>query len=64
MKEMIDSIYGKLEKVIAGDVLREDEVEDLLEYVWIRFTDSGGQPQLYEFLPMFISEIFSVIFVF
>ena len=63
LKEMIDSIFGTLEKVIAGDDLTEDEVEELFSSIWIYFTDSGGQPQFHELLPLFISDISSLIFV-
>ena len=41
LKEMIDSIFVTLEKVIAGDDLSEDEVEELFSSIWIYFTDSG-----------------------
>ena len=63
LKEMIDSIFSTLEKVIAGDDLSEDEVEELFSSIWIYFTDSGGQPQFHELLPLFINDISSLIFV-
>ena len=63
LKEMIDSIFGTLEKVIAGDDLSEEEVEELFSSIWVYFTDSGGQPQFNELLPLFINDISSLIFV-
>ena len=63
LKEMVDSIFVTLEKVIAGDDLSEDEVEELFSSIWIYFTDSGGQPQFHELLPLFINDISSLIFV-
>ena len=63
LKEMIDSIFGTLEKVIAGDDLSKEEVEELFSSIWIYFTDSGGQPQFHELLPLFINDISSLIFV-
>ena len=63
LKEMVDSIFVTLEKVIAGDDLSEDEVEELFSSIWVYFTDSGGQPQFHELLPLFINDISSLIFV-
>ena len=63
LKEMIDSVFGELEKLISGEELSEEEVEELFSSDWVYFTDSGGQPQFHELLPLFIREISSLIFV-
>ena len=63
LKEMIDSVFGKLEKLISGEELSDEEAEELFCSIWVYFTDSGGQPQFHELLPLFIHNISSVIFV-
>ena len=63
LKEMIDSVFGTLEKLISGEELSEEEAEELLSSIWVYFTDCGGQPQFHELLPLFIREVSSVVFV-
>ena len=61
--EMVDSVLGSLEKLIAGEQLTEEEEDELMSSVWIYFTDSGGQPQFHELLPLFTHDVSSVIIV-
>ena len=63
LEEMIESVLGSLEKVIAGEELTEEEEDEVMSSIWIYFTDSGGQPQFHELLPLFIHDVSSVIFV-
>ena len=60
---MVESVLGSLEKLIAGKELTEEEEDELMSSVWIYFTDSGGQPQFHELLPLFIHDVSSVIIV-
>ena len=60
---LVDSMLGSLEKLIAGVELTEEEEDELMSSVWIYFTDSGGQPQFHELLPLFIHDVSSVIIV-
>ena len=60
---MVESVLGSLEKLIAGEELTEEEEDELMSSVWIYFTDSGGQPQFHELLPLFIHNVSSVIIV-
>ena len=63
VKEVIESVFGTLEKLISGEELNEEEAEELLSSIWVYFTDCGGQPQFHELLPLFIREVSSVLFV-
>ena len=63
LKEMIDTVLGKLEKLIAGEGLSEEEAEELFSKEWVYFTDSGGQPQFHELLPLFVRDVSSVVIV-
>ena len=63
LEEMIESVLGSLEKVIAGEELTEEEEDELISSIWIYFTDSGGQPQFHELLPLFIHDVSSIILV-
>ena len=63
LDEMVESMLGSLEKLIAGEELTEEEEDELMSSVWIYFTDSGGQPQFHELLPLFIHNVSSVIIV-
>ena len=63
LDEMVESLLGSLEKLIAGEELTEEEEDELMSSVWIYFTDSGGQPQFHELLPLFIHDVSSVIIV-
>ena len=63
LKVTIESVFATLEKVIAGEELSEEEVEELFSSNWVYFTDCGGQPQFHELLPLFIQEITSLIVV-
>lgn len=63
LKEMIDSVLDKLKKLIAGEGLTEEEVEELFSAVWVYLTDSGGQPQFHELLPLFVKDVSSVVVV-
>ena len=63
LKATVDSIFATLKKVIAGEDLSEEEVEELFSSDWVYFTDCGGQPQFHELLPLFIQEITSLIVV-
>ena len=60
---IVESVLGSLEKLIAGEELTEEEEDELMSSVWIYFTDSGGQPQFHELLPLFIHDVSSVIIV-
>ena len=60
---MVESVLGSLEKLIAREELTEEEEDELMSSVWIYFTDSGGQPQFHELLPLFIHDVSSVIIV-
>ena len=61
--EMIESILSSLKRLIAGGELTEEEEDELMSSIWIYFTDSGGQPQFHELLPLFIHGVSSVIIV-
>ena len=63
LKATIESVFATLEKVIAGEELSQEEVEELFSSDWVLFTDCGGQPQFHELLPLFIQEITSLIVV-
>ena len=63
LKATIDSVFATLEKVIAGEELSEEEVEELFSSDWVYCTDYGGQPQFHELLPLFIQEVTSLIVV-
>ena len=63
LEATIESVLATLEKVIAGEELSEEEVEELFSSDWVLFTDCGGQPQFQELLPLFIQEITSLIIV-
>ena len=63
LEELIESVLGSLKKVIAGEELTEEEEDKLISSIWIYFTDSGGQPQFHELLPLFIHDVSSIIFV-
>ena len=63
LKVTINSIFATLEKVIAGEELSEEKVEELFTSDWVYLTDCGGQPQFHELLPLFIQEITSLIVV-
>ena len=63
LKATIESVFATLEKVIAGEELSKEEVEELFSSDWVLFTDCGGQPQFHELLPLFIQEITSLIVV-
>ena len=63
LDEMVESLLGSLKKLIAGEELTEGEEDELMSSVWIYFTDSGGQPQFHELLPLFIHDVSSVIIV-
>ena len=54
LDEMVESVLGSLEKLIAGEELTEEEEDELMSSVWIYFTDSGGQPQFHELPPLFM----------
>ena len=63
LKKMIDSIIGKLEKLVVEEGLSEEDAEKLFSREWIYFTDSGGQPQFHELLPLFVRDVSSVVIV-
>ena len=63
LKKMIDSIMGKLEKLVVEEGLSEEDAEKLFSREWIYFTDSGGQPQFHELLPLFVRDVSSVVIV-
>ena len=53
----------KLEKLVSEKGLSEEEAERLFSREWVYFTDSGGQPQFHEVLPLFIRDVSSVVVV-
>ena len=63
LKEEIDSLFEKLEKLILAEKLSEDDIDELFSSIWVYFTDTGGQPKFHELIPLFINNISSVIFV-
>ena len=63
LNEMIDSVLEKLQKLIAGEELTDEEAEELFSVEWIYLTDSGGQPQFHELLPLFVRDISSILVV-
>ena len=63
LKEMIDSVLEKLQKLIAGEELTDEEAEELFSVEWIYLTDSGGQPQFHELLPLFVRDVSSILVV-
>ena len=63
LKVTIESVFATLQKVIAGEELSEEEMEELFSSDWVLLTDCGGQPQFHELLPLFIQEITSLIIV-
>ena len=63
LDDMVESVLGSIEKLIAGDELTEEEEDELMSSIWIYFTDSRGQPQFHELLPLFNHDASSVIIV-
>ena len=63
LNEMIDSVLEKLQKLIAGEELTDEEAEELFSAEWIYLTDSGGQPQFHELLPLFVRDVSSILVV-
>ena len=63
LNEMIDSVLEKLQKLIAGEELTDEEAEELFSAEWIYLTDSGGQPQFHELLPLFMRDVSSILVV-
>ena len=63
LKKMINGIMGKLEKLVVEEGLSEEDAEKLFSKEWIYFTDSGGQPQFHELLPLFVRDVSSVVIV-
>ena len=63
LKKMINSLMGKLEELVVEEGLSEEDAEKLFSREWIYFTDSGGQPQFHELLPLFVRDVSSVVIV-
>ena len=63
LKEMIDGVLENLQKLIAGEELTDEEAEELFSTEWIYLTDSGGQPQFHELLPLFVHDVSSILVV-
>lgn len=63
LKKTIDGIMRKLEKLVGEEGFSEDDAEMLFSREWVYFTDSGGQPQFHEVLPLFIRDVSSVVIV-
>ena len=63
LKEEIDSLFEKLEKLILAEELSEEHIDELFSSIWVYFTDTGGQSKFHELIPLFINNISSVIFV-
>ena len=63
LNEMIDSVLEKLQKLIAGKELTDEEAEELFSAEWIYLTDSGGQSQFHELLPLFVRDVSSILVV-
>ena len=63
LKKMIDGVMGKLEKLVVEEGLSEEDAEKLFSREWIYYTDSGGQPQFHELLPLFVRDVSSVVIV-
>ena len=63
LKKMINSLMGKLEELVIEEGLSEEDAEKLFSREWIYFTDSGGQPQFHELLPLFVRDVSSVVIV-
>ena len=64
LEEMIKSVLGSLEKMIAREEFSEEEEDELISSIWIYFTDSGAmQLQFHELLSILYSLCPSVILI-
>ena len=74
MKGIMDKIVQRISKLRSnaksqeelhcqGDSLSQSVGEIILQSKWIYFTDSGGQPQYHELLPLFVRSISSALCV-
>ena len=67
MKEIVDQLVERIKKLRGEGELGEasgDSLSDLvLTSKWIYFTDSGGQPEYHELLPLFVHSISSALCV-
>ena len=57
---LVEDIVNEIAKSLPGGTA----IGQLFKKVWIYFTDSGGQPQFHNLLPLFIHAISAALFVF
>ena len=64
MKKIMDKLVQRINKLRDGKLHSDGPVSSLPSTsVWIYFTDSGGQPQYHELLPLFVRSISSALCV-
>ena len=63
VENVIDSVMGKLLKLMSSQDLSQDDCKELFSSAWVYVTDCGGQPQFHELFPLFIHGISAVVFV-
>ena len=62
MKKIMDKLVQRINKLRSGE-RSSNPLSCLPVSVWIYFTDSGGQPQYHELLPLFVGNISSALYV-
>ena len=62
MKKIMEKLVERLNKLRSGEQ-SASSISSLPVTIWVYFTDSGGQPQYHELLPLFVRSISSAICV-
>ena len=62
MKKIMEKLVERINKLRSGEQ-SASSINSLPVAIWVYFTDSGGQPQYHELLPLFVCSISSAICV-
>ena len=62
MKKIMEKLVERINKLRSGEQ-SASPISSLPVTIWVYFTDSGGQPQYHELLPLFVRSISSAICV-
>ena len=62
MKKIMEKLVYRINKLRSGEQ-SASPISSLPVTIWVYFTDSGGQPQYHELLPLFVRSISSAICV-
>ena len=66
VKEIMEKLLDRISKMRSskgGEEVSAESLSDLVKSKWVYFTDSGGQPEYHELLPLFVRGISAALCV-